>query len=642
MSKNEQKKMDETDTSDTECWQVDTLDVDQADAHLLETPGQSRIMIDVDEDQIVDTLDSLDTWGETESTSRKIIDEFVTTHIHDDHIAGVQYLKDGGYTVQQAYRPSADRYKLDEKGGVDRTVLEKYLEGLAEQGIDPYEIEPINSGDTILDEEDATLTALSPPPTDETIETASQSTGYPCKFKPEKANGNGAVCKFEGTDGVSGLFMGDVGDESAHNAESWLVQQHNDSERDVDLDADLLYLGHHGSNNATGEKFLDAVDPEHVVVSSGLDNNYTSENQHDGHPHDETLERLHERDVQTHWTAVHGTTTTTVEDGTVQLNHENPVETTAATDITALKYYGRANDLDQEELAEIETIEPDAMPEETPDWAAEASLLTEETTIDTDRIDALHALEVEHRKLKQKKRRLEHTHDHRLEQKNDLQQRGNDQGLTDRLTTAVSSLWDTEDADEKNTEHASEQDESHTDPSQQAETDTGDPDQWEDIEAAIDAYKQRNTALRADVRTLSGRVEALTEQIETLKAETNDGLVQRVVNAVGTQDTDQQPTETTPETTTDSTAPQNGQPDSDFTTTDPESRTQPDGSTDPNDRPETDANERSKWLGPPPPENAPEWLLDADDQKDDSREDEKAESNPTKEKDNSPSGGLGL
>lgn len=622
--------MDKADTSGTECWRVDTLDVDQADSHLLETSRQTRIMIEVDEDQIVNTLDSLDMWDETKSMSPRIINEFVTTHIHDDHIAGAQDLKDGGYTVQQAYRPPADRYKLDEKGGVDRIVLEKYLEGLAEQGIDLYEIESINSGDTIIDEKDAILTALSPPPTDETIETTSQSTGDPCKFKPEKANPNGVVCAFEGPDGVSGLFMGDVGDESAHNAESWLYEQHADPESDVDLDADILYLGHHGSNKSTGEQFLDAVDPEHVVVSSGLDNNYTSENQYDGHPHDETLERLHDREIDVHWTAVHGTMTTTVEDGTVQFDHDTKLETTAAADIAALKYHARANDFDQEDLPETETIELDELPEETPDWVAEASLVTDRTALDTDRIDELHALEVEHGKLKQEKFRLEETRDQRSERTTALEQeRENSKGLTDRVTTAVSSLWKTEDddtADETREAHTTEQvtaDQNGTDdPDQQAASDTDEQDQWEDqasewesLDAAINAYKQRNATLRADVTTLTEQVDVLADQIETLDTErtANDGLFQRLTNAVGAQGPDQQSTETAPDRPTTDRDPTTHVPTGNIDQTDTEpSAQQSNGTTDPNAGYSENSNERSKWLGPSPPEETPDWILDPD------------------------------
>ena len=48
---------------------------------------------------------------------------------------------------------------------------------------------------------------------------------------------------------------------------------------------DVLIAGHHGSKNATCEELLEAIQPEIVCISAGLDNPY-------GHPAPETLERL--------------------------------------------------------------------------------------------------------------------------------------------------------------------------------------------------------------------------------------------------------------------------------------------------------------------------------------------------------------
>ena len=50
-------------------------------------------------------------------------------------------------------------------------------------------------------------------------------------------------------------------------------------------DIDLLVVGHHGSKNATTEELLVAVKPETAIISVG-------ENNHYGHPAEETLERL--------------------------------------------------------------------------------------------------------------------------------------------------------------------------------------------------------------------------------------------------------------------------------------------------------------------------------------------------------------
>ncbi len=56
------------------------------------------------------------------------------------------------------------------------------------------------------------------------------------------------------------------------------------------LSADVLKLGHHGSNSSTGAAFLDAVHPGIAIASVGKNNKY-------GHPHDEVLERLSARNI---------------------------------------------------------------------------------------------------------------------------------------------------------------------------------------------------------------------------------------------------------------------------------------------------------------------------------------------------------
>jgi competence protein ComEC len=53
----------------------------------------------------------------------------------------------------------------------------------------------------------------------------------------------------------------------------------------IDLSADILKLGHHGSRHSTGETFLNAVRPAIGIVSAGRNNTF-------GHPAREVLERL--------------------------------------------------------------------------------------------------------------------------------------------------------------------------------------------------------------------------------------------------------------------------------------------------------------------------------------------------------------
>lgn len=76
----------------------------------------------------------------------------------------------------------------------------------------------------------------------------------------------------------------------------------------IDISADVLKLGHHGSSTSSSEEFLDRVRPEYAVISCGLGNSY-------GHPHRETMELMEIRGIAVFRTDEQGTVVA-VSDGT--------------------------------------------------------------------------------------------------------------------------------------------------------------------------------------------------------------------------------------------------------------------------------------------------------------------------------------
>lgn len=66
--------------------------------------------------------------------------------------------------------------------------------------------------------------------------------------------------------------------------------EHELLEAGVDLKADVLKVGHHGSYSSTGYRFLREVAPTYAVISCGAANDY-------GHPHDVTMSRLQDADT---------------------------------------------------------------------------------------------------------------------------------------------------------------------------------------------------------------------------------------------------------------------------------------------------------------------------------------------------------
>ena len=66
------------------------------------------------------------------------------------------------------------------------------------------------------------------------------------------------------------------------------------------IQADVLHLGHHGSDTSSSSNFLKAIAPSHAVVSVGIDNKY-------GHPESSVINRLIEQNIEIYRTDLHGT-----------------------------------------------------------------------------------------------------------------------------------------------------------------------------------------------------------------------------------------------------------------------------------------------------------------------------------------------
>lgn len=87
---------------------------------------------------------------------------------------------------------------------------------------------------------------------------------------------------------VDFLFMGDVGKEE----EKQLLDHYN-------LQADIIKIGHHGSNTATSFSFLEAINPKAALLTYSKGNKY-------GHPVDRVIHNLQTIDAQIFSTAVYG------------------------------------------------------------------------------------------------------------------------------------------------------------------------------------------------------------------------------------------------------------------------------------------------------------------------------------------------
>lgn len=86
------------------------------------------------------------------------------------------------------------------------------------------------------------------------------------------------------------LFMGDA---------EWEAEQDLIA-RGMDISADVLKVGHHGSPTSTSDEFIKAVQPTYAIISVGANNTF-------GHPAKETLMKLQRKYISVFRTDINGT-----------------------------------------------------------------------------------------------------------------------------------------------------------------------------------------------------------------------------------------------------------------------------------------------------------------------------------------------
>ena len=86
----------------------------------------------------------------------------------------------------------------------------------------------------------------------------------------------------------------------------------------LNLRSDVLKVGHHGSQYATSDAFLDKVKPTYAVISCGINNEY-------GFPTPEVMQRLSNHGIITYGTYSSGTIVATSDGSTVSFSNYTPI-----------------------------------------------------------------------------------------------------------------------------------------------------------------------------------------------------------------------------------------------------------------------------------------------------------------------------
>lgn len=231
---------------------VHVLDVEHGDSIFVHGPNGGSIIIDGGyEDKPRMILDYL------HNNSISYFDYAIATHMHSDHIGGLDFvLKKAGF-VYKVY----DNGQIPENMSFeDKRTFNSYT-GVAEN-IDRN----ILMEDKVLEWDECVDVQLFIP--------------YQNGSYNEEINDNSIITKISFFDHEF-LFMGDC----EKGCEDRLM------EKNIDLKADFIKIGHHGDSDATSDLLLDLVDPSVALISTGDFEKF-------GHPHDEVIENLEERDIE--------------------------------------------------------------------------------------------------------------------------------------------------------------------------------------------------------------------------------------------------------------------------------------------------------------------------------------------------------
>lgn len=244
---------------------VDYIDVGNADATLVRCDGKA-MLIDAGERK----TDGQKVLGYLAEQGVAKLDYVIATHFDADHIGGMTEVINGIGIDTFILAFMEDKYTPTTK------VYTNMIEALVNKNIPVCDVTDKQSeihvgGSFALGQ--ATCHILAP------VEMS--------KTKNEMS----VVCRVDfGTKRF--LFMGDA----EGGSEQAMLDAH------TDVKADVIKIGHHGSESSSHEWFMDKVQPAYATIPCGEGNKY-------GHPHAETLDLLKDRQIPYYRADINGTVT---------------------------------------------------------------------------------------------------------------------------------------------------------------------------------------------------------------------------------------------------------------------------------------------------------------------------------------------
>lgn len=262
---------------------ISMLDIGQGDAVLIQT-GAKNILIDTGDDKYYEDgkKGKENTQLLTELQKLKIdhIDTLVMTHAHADHIGKADKVIAQYGVKELVYNgiPSTSKYFINalKAAKANGTQQVKVKAGDVLDFGNGVSFEIVSPSQGLIDEDTAAIKAK------KKVDVNNESVVGRLTF------GNFAM-----------LFTGDA----EGSVEKEMVASYGKK-----LKCQVLKAGHHGSKTSSTAEFLKLVQPESVVMSLGVNNQY-------GHPHEALLNRLQKQGVKNIYRTDANGTITIVSDG---------------------------------------------------------------------------------------------------------------------------------------------------------------------------------------------------------------------------------------------------------------------------------------------------------------------------------------
>ncbi len=243
------------------------IDVGQGDSTLIQFNGYD-ILVDAGEKSYGDDVVKALKDAEVDD-----LEFLVATHPHSDHIGGISKVLEN-YTVENFVMPDVEH---------NTTTYEKLLDKIIEKDINV--IIP-SQGTDLIDIEGVNVKVISPEITND-----------------DNLN-NYSICLRVDYGNTRLILTGD--------AEAKIEEMILDS--GIAINADIYQVGHHGSVTSNTQAFLEAMQPQIAVISSGKNNDY-------GHPHEEVVDRINSFGATIYNTVDTSTITITTDGDEIKVNY---------------------------------------------------------------------------------------------------------------------------------------------------------------------------------------------------------------------------------------------------------------------------------------------------------------------------------